>query len=77
MPPDTTKFDFLKIRKHVAHLKPNQKNIIDLAYFNGYTQAEIAKDLKMPLGSVKKCVMACLEKKLSKGNNYCLKNVTP
>ena len=50
---NTNKFDSLGIRKHVAHLKPDQKIIIDLAYFNGYTQAEIAKDLKMPLGTVK------------------------
>lgn len=34
-------------------LNPNQKILIDLAYFKGYTQAEISKELNMPLGTVK------------------------
>ena len=47
------KFDSLGIRKHLANLKPEQRSIIDLAYFNGYTQEEIAKALEVPLGTVK------------------------
>ena len=46
-------FDSLGIRKHLAHLKNDQKQIIDLAYFSGLTQDEIAKQLSIPLGTVK------------------------
>ncbi len=47
------RFDSLGIRKHLAHLKNDQKQIIDLAYFSGFTQDEIAKQLSIPLGTVK------------------------
>ena len=47
------KFDSLGIRKQLTNLKPEQRIIIDMAYFNGYTQEEIAKDLGIPLGTVK------------------------
>ncbi len=47
------KFDTIGLHKKVAELKPEQKNIIDLAYFNGFTQEEISKELGIPLGTVK------------------------
>lgn len=47
------RFDALGIRKHLTHLKNDQKQIIDLAYFSGFTQDEIAKELSIPLGTVK------------------------
>lgn len=34
-------------------LKEEYKSIIDLAYFEGYTQEEISKKLNLPLGTVK------------------------
>lgn len=46
-------FDALGIRKHLALLKTDQKQIIDLAYFEGFTQDEISKKLVIPLGTVK------------------------
>ena len=46
-------FDSLGIRKHLTLLKDDQKQIIDLAYFSGLTQEEIAKYLSIPLGTVK------------------------
>ncbi len=46
-------FDTLGLRKQVEKLKPDQKIIIDLAYFNGYTQEEISKEMSIPLGTVK------------------------
>jgi RNA polymerase sigma factor (sigma-70 family) len=46
-------FDALGIRKHLTLLKDDQKQIIDLAYFGGFTQDEIAKQLGIPLGTVK------------------------
>lgn len=47
------KFDAMGIRKQISTLKPDQRLIIDLAYFNGYTQDEIAKEIGIPLGTVK------------------------
>ena len=46
-------FDAIGIHKQLATLKPEQKCIIDLAYFNGYTQEEISKEMGIPLGTVK------------------------
>jgi RNA polymerase sigma-70 factor, ECF subfamily len=47
------RFDAMGIRKQLANLKPEQRTIIDLAYFNGYTQDEISKEMQLPLGTVK------------------------
>lgn len=47
------RFDTIGLRKQVQYLKPDQKVIIDLAYFNGYTQEEISKEMEIPLGTVK------------------------
>ena len=47
------RFDTIGLRKQLAVLKPEQKSIIDLAYFGGYTQEEISKEMDIPLGTVK------------------------
>lgn len=47
------KFDALGLRKYVENLKPDLKRVIDLAYFMGYTQEEISRQMQMPLGTVK------------------------
>ena len=47
------KFDSMGIRQQLDNLKPEQRIIIDLAYFNGFTQEEIAKQIGIPLGTVK------------------------
>ncbi|MBS1511492.1 MAG: sigma-70 family RNA polymerase sigma factor [Bacteroidetes bacterium] len=46
-------FDALGIRKQLVNLKPEQRRIIDLAYFGGFTQDEISRELGIPLGTVK------------------------
>ncbi|MEO6489731.1 MAG: sigma-70 family RNA polymerase sigma factor [Ferruginibacter sp.] len=50
---NTDRFDTIGLQKYVSNLKPEQKRIIDLAYFNGYTQEDISKQLGIPLGTVK------------------------
>jgi len=56
------KFDSIGMSKQLLNLKPDQRQIIDLAYFKGYTQDEISKQLDIPLGTVKtKIRMAILE----------------
>jgi RNA polymerase sigma factor (sigma-70 family) len=47
------RFDAVGLTKQLSNLKPDQKTIIDLAYFNGFTQDEISKQLDIPLGTVK------------------------
>jgi RNA polymerase sigma-70 factor (ECF subfamily) len=47
------KFDALGIKKQLQNLKPEQRLIIDMAYFAGYTQEEISKQTGVPLGTVK------------------------
>ncbi len=47
------RFDTIGLRKQLSNLKPEQKSIIDLAYFSGYTQEEISKEIGIPLGTVK------------------------
>ncbi len=41
-------------------LKPDQKQLIELMYFSGYTQAEISEELNMPLGTVKTKMRAAM-----------------
>ena len=47
------KFDAIGVRKQLSNLKPEQRSIIDMAYFSGYTQDEISKEMGIPLGTVK------------------------
>ena len=48
-----TETDKIGLRKIVNRLKEDQKVLIELAYFHGYTQDEISKFLNIPLGTVK------------------------
>jgi len=54
------KFDAMGIRKQLTFLKNDQKQIIDLAYFGGFTQDEISKQLGIPLGTVKTRMRAAI-----------------
>ena len=45
--------DCYGIREFVHQLKFEQAEILTLVYFKGYTHAEAAKELKLPLGTVK------------------------
>lgn len=49
--PDKT--DYIGLRDLVRDLKPEQRDIVDLIYFQGYTQSEAAQELQIPLGTVK------------------------
>ena len=43
----------LGLKDLVNKLKPEQKIILDLVYFRGFTHAEAAEELNVPLGTVK------------------------
>lgn len=56
----TMKEDRIGVKDVVNKLKPEYKTIIDLSYYGGYTQEEIAEQLNMPLGTVKTRARAAL-----------------
>jgi RNA polymerase sigma factor (sigma-70 family) len=41
------------LRKQVHLLREDYKNVLELSYYNGFTQEEIAKTLDIPIGTVK------------------------
>ena len=45
--------ELLGIKELVETLKPEQKLILDLVYFKGYTHVEAADELGIPLGTIK------------------------
>lgn len=45
--------ELLGIKELVNTLKPEQKSILDLVYFKGYTHVEAAEELGVPLGTIK------------------------
>lgn len=49
--PDQT--DTIGVRELMCVLTASQKQILDLIYFHGYTQAEVSDELQIPLGTVK------------------------
>ena len=51
--PDTENINRIGLRKQVHQLKEEYKNVIELSFYNGFTQDEIANSLNIPLGTVK------------------------
>lgn len=47
------RMDSLGIKKFVSSLKEKCKKLIELLYFQGFTQKEASEELKIPLGTVK------------------------
>ena len=45
--------DQIGLKTLLDKLRPEQRDIIDLAYFKGYTQVEISEEMNIPLGTVK------------------------
>lgn len=45
--------ELIGIKELVTTLKPEQKSILDLIYFKGYTHVEAADELGIPLGTIK------------------------
>jgi len=51
-----------RIRAAVARLPEEQKRVVAMAYFQGYSQTTIAKALSLPLGTVKTRIRLAMEK---------------
>lgn len=50
------------LKEMVRKLEPEYKQIIDLLFFGGYTQSEVAEKLNLPLGTVKTRSRAAIQK---------------
>jgi RNA polymerase sigma-70 factor (ECF subfamily) len=50
------------IKEAFANLTTDQKRVLELAYFEGFSQSEIAAQLNAPLGTVKSWMRAALER---------------
>ena len=48
------------LRKIISGLKEEQRTLLDLSYFQGFTHEEIAKAMNMPLGTVKTRIRTAL-----------------
>jgi RNA polymerase sigma-70 factor (ECF subfamily) len=51
-----------EVRRALAELPAEQRQTIELAYYGGYTQSEIATAMEVPLGTVKGRVRIALDK---------------
>ncbi|MCC7437966.1 MAG: sigma-70 family RNA polymerase sigma factor [Armatimonadetes bacterium] len=52
--------EVIGLREFVLKLKPDQQQLIDLIYYQGFTQSEAADQLGIPLGTVKTRVRSAL-----------------
>jgi RNA polymerase sigma-70 factor, ECF subfamily len=50
------------VREAMQELPPEQRRVLELAYFEGKSQSEIAAQLSQPLGSVKTRVQLGMKK---------------
>jgi len=57
----SSSIDAIGIKKYIKVLKPYCKQIIELLYFKGYTQAETAEELDTPLGTIKTRSRNCIQ----------------
>ncbi|GAB2767146.1 sigma-70 family RNA polymerase sigma factor [Rhabdobacter roseus] len=51
----------LDLKALVEKLRPERKILVDLVYFQGYTQEEVAEKLSIPLGTVKSRIRTALQ----------------
>jgi len=57
----TYKPELLGIKELVQTLKPEQKMILDLVYFKGFTHVEASEELGIPLGTIKTRLRAAIQ----------------
>ncbi|MEQ1796497.1 MAG: sigma-70 family RNA polymerase sigma factor [Lacibacter sp.] len=68
IPAAGTSADTMDVKNWLLHLPEENRQLMRLAYFMGYTQEEISKELNMPLGTVKTKIrnsLILLRKKLN------------
>ncbi len=50
-----------RLKSAFEKLSPNQRTVIELAYYEGLSQTEMAERMKQPLGTVKTWVRSALK----------------
>jgi RNA polymerase sigma-70 factor (ECF subfamily) len=51
-----------EVREALSTLSPEQRQVLDLAYFGGRTQVQIAQEIGIPLGTVKTRTLAAMRR---------------
>ena len=51
-----------EVREALTTLPPEQRQVLEMAYFDGYTQAAIAEKIGIPIGTVKTRTLAAMRK---------------
>jgi len=59
---DKTTPDHARVRAVLAELGPDQRRVVELAYFEGLSCTEIAERIEIPVGTVKSRIAAGLER---------------
>ncbi|MCS6824345.1 MAG: sigma-70 family RNA polymerase sigma factor [Cytophagaceae bacterium] len=52
--------EYIGLKDILNHLPEQQRKLIDLMYFQGYSQSDISEELNLPLGTVKTRVRAAM-----------------
>lgn len=52
----------IEVRAALETLSPDQRQVLEMAYFGGRTQVQIAEELRIPLGTVKTRTFAAMRK---------------
>ncbi|MCB0856123.1 MAG: sigma-70 family RNA polymerase sigma factor, partial [Bacteroidetes bacterium] len=53
--------DAIGLKEVVEKLDPKYRELLELVYFQGYTQKEIADEFNIPLGTVKTRVRSAIQ----------------
>ncbi len=51
-----------EVREALATLPPPQRQVLEMAYLQAYTQVQIAEELGIPIGTVKTRTLAAMRK---------------
>jgi len=51
-----------RVREELGHLPPEQRQVLDLAFYGGMSQSEIARTTGIPLGTVKTRTLLAMKK---------------
>ena len=59
--PVTMDVDHIGLKELMERLEPEQSSLLEMAYFQGFSQADLAEELNLPLGTVKSRMRAALK----------------